>query len=218
MASEPAPGTAELTPEAKAAIQSYMLKFAIPSSALIAIISGVFGYVLNGLARIDATQKAAEFALYSSKSAAMAEASAAEALKQVNKASDEANTARERANKAALASEQTAKTLQTASESVKLVIDKQYDDFAKALFAIKGFRESLGTVAQSELSDTRAQIKKIESAIYGGAITGTPTSSGICPPGTYVSGITAVSAPGGRSGFVESISVQCKALRFEQPK
>ena len=50
----------QLTPEARSATQEYMLKFVIPSGVVLTVVSGLLGYVMSGLARIDATTEAGE--------------------------------------------------------------------------------------------------------------------------------------------------------------
>jgi type II secretory pathway pseudopilin PulG len=207
-----------LTVEAKAAIQADMLKFVIPSTAVIAIISGLFGYVLSGIARIDASAEAAKAALFAAQSAAKAETSAARASEQANKASDEASTSLERAKRAALSSEDTVKTLLTARDQVNKILAGQYDGLAKSLFEIEAFRIAIATVPQGELAEFRSQISKLEKAIYGDVGSAVAAPGGNCPPGTYAVSIGSTSVSGGRAGFLESISVSCRTLRFERPK
>ena len=208
----------QLTPEAKAAIQAYMLKFVLPSGAALAIVSGLFGYVLSGVARIDASAEAAKVALFAAQSAAKAEASATLASEKANKSSDEANTSLERAKRAALSSEETAKTLFTARDQVNAILAGQYDEFAKKLFDVKGFREAVATIPQGEIAEFRSRIGKIETSIYGVPGPTVPAPGGNCPSGTYAVTISSVSVSGGRAGYLESVSVQCRTLRFEKPQ
>lgn len=211
--------TPQLTSEAKAAIQAYLVKFAFPTGALIAIVSGLCGYVLSGIARIDASTEAAKAALFAAQSAAKAEASATRVSELANKASDEANSTLERSKRVATSTEETLKALLTSRDQVSAIIAGQYDEFAKKLYDIKSFREALTAIPQSEMSEFRERLSKIESTIYalpGPAVAA--TSAGVCPTGTFAVGVGSVSVPGGRAGFVESVSVLCRALYFQKSK
>ncbi|MQW86006.1 hypothetical protein [Sinorhizobium saheli] len=208
----------ELTLEAKAAIQAYILKFVVPSGAAIAIISGLFGYVLSGIARIDASEEAAKSALFAAQSAAKAETSASKASELATKASDQANSAFERVRNAAQQSEETLSSLLASRDQINKTIAGQYDELAKALFETRGFREIIATIPQKEISDIREQIKRIESSIYGSVDPAVPAEGGVCPQGTYVVIVNSRSAPGGRAGYLESISMQCRTVRFERPQ
>jgi type II secretory pathway pseudopilin PulG len=195
-----------------------MLKFVIPSGVVLTIISGLFGYVLSGVARIDASAEAAKAALFAAQSAAEAKASAAAASEVAKKASDEANAALEKAKTSAIKAEETARSLLTARSQVDKVLAGQYDELAKSLFQIQAFRESIATVPQRELSEFKSRIGKIESTIYDGQIGTVAAPGGACPPGTYAIVLSTTSVSGGRAGFLESANIQCKELRFERPK
>ena len=210
--------TNELTLEAKAAIQSYILKFVLPSGAALAVISGLFGYVLSGIARIDASAEATKSALYAAQSAAEAKANASAASLQASKASDQANVSLGRANFVALKSEETMNSLFASRDQINKSIAGQYDELAKALFETRGFREIIAEIPQQELLDIKGQIKKIEDSIYGVLDPAMPAVGNVCPAGTYAVALNTVGAPGGRAGFVESASIQCRTVRFEKPQ
>ncbi|WP_414473220.1 hypothetical protein [Microvirga sp. M2] len=210
--------TSELSLEAKAAIQAYMLRFIVPSGAVVAVISGLFGYVLSGIARIDASAEAAKQALYSAQSAAKAQTSAEEISKQVTKAFDQANSSSDKARIAAQNAEEVLGTLRASRDQINKIVLGQYDDLAKALFDVRGFRETVATISQKEIADLKRQITGIENTIYGALDTAVPAPGGVCPPGTYAVVINSTSVSGGRAGFVESIAVQCRTIRFERPR
>ncbi len=208
----------DLSLEAKAAIQAYIFKLALPSGTAIAIVSGLVGYVLSGIARIDASEEAAKQALFAWQSAVKAEALASTASEQAVKSLDEANVASEKAKNAASRSEETLNSLRSSRDQINNVLSGKYEELAKALFETRGFRESIATIPQREISDLKRQIEQIESSIFGSADPAVPAPGGVCPSGTYAVVVRSVSAPGGRAGFVESISVQCRTIRFERPK
>ncbi|AUX78317.1 hypothetical protein [Sinorhizobium fredii] len=208
----------ELSLEAKAAIQAYMLKFVIPSGTVLAIISGLFGYVLSGIARIDASANSAKEALNASLSAAKAGVSAEEASKQAAKAFDQANSASDRARIAAQNAEEILSSLRASSDQINKTLLGQYDELAKALFEVRGFRQTIATISQREIADLKVQIGRVEDTIYGAADTAIPAPGGSCPPGTYAVIINSTSVSGGRAGYLESISVQCRTVHFERPK
>ncbi|MDH2313991.1 hypothetical protein [Methylobacterium brachiatum] len=210
--------TPELTLEAKAAIQAYMLKFVIPSGTVVALISGLCGYVLSGISKIDASKEAATIAFQASVSSAKSQSSAEQASAQALKASGEINTALTQAKSASEQSKGILDQLNSSRDQLNKILLGDYDALAKPLFASKSFRDALSNYPESEIGSVKSSIRKIESTLYGASDAPIPTPSGQCPPGSYVTGVGSISAPGGRAGFVESISVICRVLRFERPK
>jgi hypothetical protein len=202
---------AELTPEARNAIQKYMLKFVIPSGVALTIVSGALGYVVSGLARIDATAEAAKVALKAVEDSAEAKANAA-------KAAEDAKAAQGKAEAAAGKAEDTYKYLLSVKDQVDKVLTGQYEGLARSLFAIKDFRDSIQTIPQKEIAEYDAKFSQIEKALYGASDAAVAASGNKCPDGTYAVGVSQVSVGGGAHGFLESVSIQCKALRFEKSK
>ncbi|MBZ9734367.1 hypothetical protein LB534_05070 [Mesorhizobium sp. CA18] len=145
----------ELTPEAKDAIRTYMLKFVIPSSVLLTIISGSLGYVVSGLARIDASSEAAKYAMMAAGEAAKANANATVAASEAADSKDKAQNA----SKDALA---TKAYLESVKGQVDKVMTGQYGEFATALFAIPDFRSSVGKLGQNELVEIDARLDALE--------------------------------------------------------
>jgi len=202
---------AELTPEARNAIQKYMLKFVIPSGVVLTIVSGTLGYVVSGLARIDATSEAAKVALKAVQDSAEAKANAAQAAQ-------DAKAAQGRAETAAGKAEDTSKHLLSVKDQVDKVLTGQYEGLAKSLFAIKDFRDSIQTIPQKEIAEFNSKFSQIETVLYGAGGAIVPAPGNKCPDGTYAAALTQVSVSGGAHGYLESASIQCMALRFQRPK
>jgi len=202
----------KLTSEAKDAIRSYMLKFAVPSGVFLTIVSGLGGYVVSGVARIDASSEAAKYALAAAGDAAKATANAAQAAREAAEAKDKALVASSNA-------EDTKKYLLSVKHQVDQILTGQYAGLAKSLFEIKDFRDSIQTIPQHEISDINAKFAQIEKVLYDASDAPIPLSSNAwCPPGTYLTSVGSVSASGGAHGYLESISLGCKPLRFNRPK
>jgi hypothetical protein len=202
---------AELTPEARDAIRTYMLKFVIPSAVLLTAVSGALGYAVSGLARIDASGEAAKYALAAAGAAAEAKANAAQAA--IEAASSQAK---------ALAAASTAEETKTYLLSVKDQLDKvltgQYEGLAKSLFAIKEFRDSIQTIPQRQIGEINAKFEEIQRVLYDGGEALVSAPGNVCPPGTYAVKVGSVSVSGGAHGFLESVNVACRQLRFNRPK
>jgi hypothetical protein len=200
----------ELSVEAKYAIQRYMLKFVIPSGVVLAIVSTTLGFVVSGLARIEASSEATRIALQAVQDSATAKANAA-------KAAEDAKALQEKVEAAAKKSEDTSAYLLSVKDQVDKVLTGQYEGLAKSLFAIKEFRDAIQTIPQKEIAEFNARFLQIDAVLYNGndALVA-PSAS--CPPGTYVASINQVSVSGGAHGFLESVNYRCKALRFERPK
>jgi hypothetical protein len=200
-----------LTPEAKEAIRNYMLKFVIPSGVLLTIVSGALGYVVSGLARIDATNEAVKsmsevqkYAIGAAGAAGEAKASAAAAAAEVARSQTKASD--------------TASYLLTVKDQVDKVLTGQYEGLAKTLFGIKAFRDSIQTIPQQEISEINAKFGEIDKILFGASDTPVPAPGNACPLGTYAVNVGSVSVSGGTHGFLESVSVACKPLRFDRPK
>ena len=200
----------ELTPQAKEAIRTYMLKFAIPSAVLLTTVSGALGYVVSGLARIDAANEASKYAL-------AAAGAAAEAKANATQAAIDAGSSQTKATSAAASAEETKRYLLSAKDQLDKILTGQYEGLAKSLFAIKEFRDSIQTIPQIQVSEINAKLLQIEKALYEGSDASVPAPGNRCPPNTYVAAISSVSVSGGAHGYLESVSVTCKALRFSKP-
>jgi hypothetical protein len=148
----------KLTMEAKNAIRSYMLCFVIPSGVLLSIVSGVSGYVLSGLARIDATADATKVALTAVQETAKANANAAQAAK-------EAADAKDKAVSASISADETQKYILRSKVNIDQIQKRDYGELAKSLFDIKDFRDAVGTIAQREISDINLNIQQIRDII-----------------------------------------------------
>jgi hypothetical protein len=84
---------AEVTGPARDAIRRYMLLYVIPSGVFFTIVSGALGYVVSGLARIDASAEAAKYTLKAVDDAAKASANTTSAAAEANDAKKKAVTA-----------------------------------------------------------------------------------------------------------------------------
>jgi len=149
---------AELTPEAKDAIRAFMLKFVIPSGVILTIVSGILGFVVSGLAKIDATATAVEHAN-----------TAAE--KAVEAAAD-AKNANLRASESAKSADDAYATLREAKTQMDHIFSGQYESFSQSLFATKGFRETLGKIGDQQFRDLSA---KIDDSVWHSGILGAGT-------------------------------------------
>jgi len=201
----------ELAPEARDAIRKYMLKFAIPSAVLLTTVSGALGYVVSGLARIDAASEASKYAL-------AAAGAAAEAKANATQAANDAASSQTKAQSAATSAEDTKKYLLSAKDQLDKILTGQYEGLAKSLFAIKEFRESILTIPQKEIGEINAKFLQIEKVLYEGSDLSLPPAPGNrCPPNAYAIGVASVSVSGGAHGYLESVTVTCKQLRFSKP-
>ena len=201
----------ELTSEARDAIRTYMLKFALPSAVLLTTISGALGYVVSGWARIDASAEAAKYAL-------VAAGSAAEAKANAGLAANEAASSQAKALAAASRAEETSKYLLSVKDQMDKVLTGQYEGLAKSLFAIKDFRDAFQTIPQREIGEINAKFREMEKILYDASDDQVASPGNVCPPGTYAFKINQASVSGGARGFLESVSIGCKALRFNRPK
>lgn len=201
----------ELSLEAQAAIRAYILKFAIPSATFLTIVSGITGYVVSGLARIDATAEASKYAL-------QAAGAAAEAKANATGAALDAASSREKAQAAATSADETKKYLISAKDQMDKVLTGQYEGLAKSLFAIKEFRDSVQTIPQKEVGEINAKIAGIEGAIFAGDDKPVPPVGGVCPPGFFAIGVGSVSVSGGAHGYLESVNFTCRSMHFAKPK
>ncbi len=94
----------KLTAEAKQAIRSYMLSLFVVPTVIIAIASGVFGYLVNGLARYDALEKLVT------------------TIEQSDQAANKASASAESADKALKAAYQTSKDVEKVDDQAKKVM------------------------------------------------------------------------------------------------
>jgi hypothetical protein len=199
---------AELTPAAKEAIRSYMIKFAIPSAVVLTIVSGVFGYVVNGLARIEAVKDTLKDTVAAAEAAAEAKATAAVA------AADAAGS-RTRATEAATKAEETQTYLLTVRLQTDKILTGQYGEFAKALFALPGFREAVGTINEHTIGDLNAKYDALNvppKLLTTPEVKATPIATGPmeantkCPDGTLIVGYYCEVRSG--AGYLQSIGYQ----------
>jgi hypothetical protein len=186
-----------------------MLKFAIPSALLLATVSGALGFVVSGLARIDASNEASKYSL-------VAAAVSAEAKANATQAAIEASSALAKANAAAGNAEDTQKYLLSVKDQLDKVLAGQYEGLAKSLFAIKEFRDSIQTIPQRSIEDVNAKFGEIEKILYDASDASVAAPGNQCPPGTYVFGVGSASVSGGARGYLESVTVLCKPLRFNR--
>jgi len=139
-----------LTPEAKNAIRTYVLTFVIPSGVLLTIVSGALGYVVSGLAQINATAEAVKSLGEAQKYALSAAGAAAEAKARATAAAVEAAKSQTKAS-------DTASYLLTVKDQVDKVLTGHYEELAKTFFGIKEFRDSIQTIPQHEISEINAK-------------------------------------------------------------
>jgi hypothetical protein len=201
----------ELSLEAQEAIRTYILRFAIPSATFLTIVSGITGYVVSGLARIDATAEASKYAL-------QAAGAAAEAKANAGGAASDATNSREKALAAAASADDTKKYLLTVKDQIDKVLTGQYEGLAKSLFAIKEFRDSIQTIPQKEVGEINSKLTEIQGVIYGGDDHAVPPIGGICPPGSFAVNVGGVSVSGGAHGYLESLNFYCRVMHFAKPK
>lgn len=206
-----------LTDSDKIEINQYLFKIAAPVGALLTLFGAALGYIGAGIARIDVTKEYNPLLATALQSATEAKAYAAAAQKSAEASSNEAAALLDKAKVLVLANEKTAVTSLQTLENLKNAIGGKWDEVAKELVKIDAFRSVIAPVAQESLAKFDERLTKIEGAIFRPLDAPTPAPSGTCPPGTYAVSIAAVGVPGGRAGYLESVSIQCRTLRFERP-
>src|SRR5262249_50579903 len=130
----------ELTNEAKLAIQGYMLKFVIPSSVGLAIISGILGFAATGLAKIEATSQASANLIDAVKATEAAKLSAEAAKLTATTAASDAKSLLTKVEAALQQAEDAKKKAQeagtvavTAKDQIDRVRNKEYAALAVSL-------------------------------------------------------------------------------------
>lgn len=146
----------QLTPEARDAIRDYIVKLVIPSAAVLTIVSGALGYVLSGLAKLEASATAAERANVA-------------ALKAAEAASD-ARSASLRASDAVKSAEASSKALESAKHKTDQLLTGQYDAFTQTLLGQSAFREALGKLGDQNFKDLSDKIDAWRGGILAAGI------------------------------------------------
>ena len=77
--------------------------------------------------------------------------------------------------------------------------------------------DSILTIPQKEIGEINAKFLQMEKVLYEGGDLSVPAPGNRCPPNTYAIAVGSVSVSGGAHGFLKSVSVTCKALRFNKP-
>jgi hypothetical protein len=140
-----------------------MLKFVIPSGVVLTVLSGILGYMVSGLARIDASLEASKATLEATKMALKAVQDSAEAKANAAKAAEDAKAAQDKTQAAASAAEETSKYLLSTRDKVDKVLNGQYEGLAKSLFAIKEFRDSVQMIPEKEIAEFNAKFAQLEN-------------------------------------------------------
>jgi hypothetical protein len=143
---------AELPPATREAIRAYMIKLILPS----AIVGAVLGYVVSGLARLDASGEAAKHAT----------AAAEKAIE----AATEAKSSNARAADAVKSAEEAQKFLEKAKSETNDLLTGRYATFSESLFATKDFRDKLGRLGDQQFIDLNAKIDALSTNLRGGIL------------------------------------------------
>ncbi len=154
---------AKLSPAAREAIRAYMIKLILPS----AVVGAVLGYVVSGLARLDASAEATKHAT----------AAAEKAIE----AATEAKNSNARAAEAVKSAEEAQKFLEKAKAETNEILAGQYDAFSKSLFATQDFRGKLGRLGDQQFTDLSARIDSLSANWHGGIL-----ASGVVKGGNLV--------------------------------
>jgi hypothetical protein len=142
-----------------------MMKFVIPSGVILTIGSGLVGFVVSGLARIEASGEGKKIALEASETALKAAEISGEARANAAKAANDAKTAEDRAQAAASSADDASKYLSSVKDRVDKVLAGQYEGLATSLFGIKEFRDSIQTIPQREIAEFNYKFAQIEKAL-----------------------------------------------------
>ncbi len=67
-------------------------------------------------------------------------------------------------------------------------------------------------------SELEAQIGQMQKVLYDASDTPVAQSGNKCPDGSYAFGVDSKSVTGGNAGYLESVTINCKPLRFARPK
>jgi hypothetical protein len=134
-----------------------MIKLMLPS----AVVGALLGYVVSGLARLEASNEAAKHAAESMNHAQSAAERAIEAATG-------AKSANARAAEAVKSSEEAQKFLEKAKSETNDILSGRYDTFSKSLFATAEFREKLGKLGDQQFIDLNNKIDALSTNLCGG--------------------------------------------------
>jgi hypothetical protein len=199
---------AELTPEAKLAIQRYILKIAVPSAAVLSIISVAVGFGLDRIAREDAYTKA-----YSEIASKMTElvAGAASAKTQADLVvADIQKTSRE--------TQSVLSDLKQQKADVESYLNGNYTKIADLLYSKDEFRNKLVNVSQPVIDQTRADLSALRMSLATWsslpAQNGPESRISNCPVNTYAVGFEFQDESGLAHGALWTGHIVCRPLNL----
>jgi hypothetical protein len=90
----------------------------------------------------------------------------------------------------------------------------QISELAERLGALEADNSRL----RKESTEFQTQLFEIQKSLYSTSDAVVPAPGNKCPAGTYAVNLGQISVPGGAHGFLESVSIQCKAIVLDRPK
>ena len=205
MATEPKPEP-ELTPEAKLAIQRYMLGIALPSAAVLSVISVVVGFGLDRIARDDAYTKA--YGEVSTKITDLVTAASG--------SKTEASLIVKDIRKDAASINELSANLKKQSIDVDSYLNTNLDKIASLLASKEEFRDKLVKVSQSDIAQLKIDLNTLRSsiAVWSSAPPQFGVEGGVseCPVNTYAVGFAFQSEAGLAHGALWAGHVICRPL------
>jgi hypothetical protein len=193
-----------LTPAAKLAIRSYMIKVATPSAIILSVVSAILGFLLNEWARGEAYVKA-----YGDASRSVLDTATAAAVSRGQ--SDLLLTEIKESAKgvAALKEEITQKKIE-----VEDFLKKNFEGVAKVLLGDDKFKSSLARVDQEQFKVLETTVSDLKSNLLKSASDTRNLDGRIikCPDGYYLIGFTFQDQPGLGHGALWGPSATCGRL------
>jgi hypothetical protein len=208
----------ELTPQLKEAVRGYLSSFltlAVTAGSLLGILAGLGGYVLTGVAQINANQSATDRITAVAQDVGRAQGAAAAAVKAAEDSSaGVANTYR--------------RLLETQT-TFDQVIGGKYDQLATELMKNADFKRAIENFPSEQVSALNAQVTRLTNIVNNLMVVSQPDPpvdprqqakggstfyTSQCRPGHYAVGVEVEGFPRGAAEFVRYVRGICAPLNL----